>query len=130
MVFVTLFLSTNLVVSRLIRKHWSVHHILCAVQPQAFLGLTFNWGALLGYAAVQGSCNWPVVLPLYLGGVCWTLVYDTIYAHQDKADDVNAGVKSTALLFAANTQPWLTGFTASAASLWALSGIVLTTVWT
>ena len=49
---------------------------------QAFLGLTFNWGALLGWAAVHGSCDWGVVLPLYGAGVCWTLVYDTIYAHQ------------------------------------------------
>ena len=52
------------------------------MQPQAYLGLTFNWGALLGWAAVQGSCNWGAVLPLYASGVCWTLVYDTIYAHQ------------------------------------------------
>ena len=51
-------------------------------QPQAFLGLTFNWGALLGWAAVQGTCDWGAVLPLYASGVCWTLVYDTIYAHQ------------------------------------------------
>lgn len=54
----------------------------CVLQPQAYLGLTFNWGALLGWAAVHGSCNWAAVLPLYAGGVCWTLVYDTIYAHQ------------------------------------------------
>jgi len=46
------------------------------------LGLAFNWGALLGWAAVRGSCDWAVVLPLYGAGVCWTLVYDTIYAHQ------------------------------------------------
>ena len=52
------------------------------MQPQAYLGLTFNWGALLGWAAVQGSCDWAVVLPLYASGVCWTLVYDTIYAYQ------------------------------------------------
>ena len=51
-------------------------------QPQAVLGLAFNWGALLGWAAVRGSCDWAVVLPLYGAGVCWTLVYDTIYAHQ------------------------------------------------
>jgi 4-hydroxybenzoate polyprenyltransferase len=51
-------------------------------QPQAFLGLTFNWGALLGWAAVQDSLDLSVVLPLYASGVCWTLVYDTIYAHQ------------------------------------------------
>lgn len=56
---------------------------MCAcVQPQAYLGLTFNWGALLGWAAVQGSCDWAAVMPLYAGGVAWTLVYDTIYAHQ------------------------------------------------
>jgi hypothetical protein len=54
----------------------------CMPQPQAYLGLTFNWGALLGWAAVRGGCDWAAVLPLYAGGVCWTLVYDTIYAHQ------------------------------------------------
>ena len=46
----------------------------------------------MGYAAIQGACDWPVVLPLYFGGVFWTLVYDTIYAHQDKADDVKVGI--------------------------------------
>lgn len=46
------------------------------------LGLAFNWGALLGWSAVAGSVNWTVCLPLYAGGVAWTLVYDTIYAHQ------------------------------------------------
>lgn len=51
-------------------------------QPQAYLGLTFNWGALLGWAAARGACDWSAVLPLYAAGVCWTLVYDTIYAHQ------------------------------------------------
>lgn len=52
--------------------------------PQAFLGLTFNWGALLGWSAVRGSLDPVVVLPLYVSGVFWTLVYDTIYAHQVK----------------------------------------------
>lgn len=50
--------------------------------PQLVLGLAFNWGALLGWSAVAGSCDWSVVLPLYTAGVLWTLVYDTIYAHQ------------------------------------------------
>ena len=45
-------------------------------------GLTFNYGAILGWAAVQGHIDWSVVLPLYLSGFCWTMVYDTIYAHQ------------------------------------------------
>jgi 4-hydroxybenzoate polyprenyltransferase len=63
--------------------------------PQAWLGLTFNWGALLGYAAVTGHVALPCVL-LYVSGVCWTLGYDTIYAIQDLEDDALAGVKSSA----------------------------------
>ncbi len=63
--------------------------------PQAWLGLTFNWGALLGFAAVQGRLGWPAVL-LYAHGVFWTLGYDTIYAVQDLEDDALAGVKSSA----------------------------------
>uniref|UniRef100_UPI00358FB75B 4-hydroxybenzoate polyprenyltransferase, mitochondrial isoform X2 n=1 Tax=Myxine glutinosa TaxID=7769 RepID=UPI00358FB75B len=78
--------------------------------PQFVLGLTFNWGALLGWAAVKGSCDWSVCLPLYFSGLMWTLVYDTIYAHQDKVDDVIVGVKSTALRFGDDTKPWLTAF--------------------
>ena len=50
--------------------------------PQLFLGLAFNYGALLGWAAVRGSCDWAVVLPFYAAGVSWTIVYDTLYAHQ------------------------------------------------
>jgi len=63
--------------------------------PQAWLGLTFNWGALLGYAAAEGRLGWPAVL-LYASGVFWTLGYDTIYAVQDLEDDALAGVKSSA----------------------------------
>lgn len=50
-------------------------------------GLTFNWGALLGWSAVKGSCDWSVVMPLYLAGVSWTMMYDTIYAHQVREDN-------------------------------------------
>jgi len=78
--------------------------------PQLFLGLTFNWGAIVGWAAVSGSLSLPVVLPLYVSGIAWTMIYDTIYAHQDKADDVKAGVKSTALLFGDRTRTILLGF--------------------
>ncbi|KAH1199539.1 4-hydroxybenzoate polyprenyltransferase, mitochondrial [Glycine max] len=78
--------------------------------PQAFLGLTFNWGALLGWAAIKGSLDPSIVLPLYASGVFWTLVYDTIYAHQDKEDDLKVGVKSTALRFGDSTKEWITGF--------------------
>jgi len=63
--------------------------------PQAWLGLTFNWGALLGFAAVEGRLGLPCLL-LYLGGLFWTLGYDTIYALQDMEDDALVGVKSSA----------------------------------
>ncbi|MBW8814821.1 MAG: 4-hydroxybenzoate octaprenyltransferase [Caulobacterales bacterium] len=63
--------------------------------PQAWLGLTFNWGALMGFAAVGGSLSLAALL-LYAGGVFWTLGYDTIYAIQDLEDDALVGVKSTA----------------------------------
>jgi 4-hydroxybenzoate polyprenyltransferase len=72
--------------------------------PQFFLGLAFSWGALMGWAAHFGSLSWaPVVL--YVGGIAWTIGYDTIYAHQDKEDDALVGVKSTARLFGAWTKP-------------------------
>ena len=77
--------------------------------PQAFLGIAFNWGALLAWTAHSGSLGWPAVL-LYLSGLSWTLFYDTIYAHQDKDDDVMIGVKSTALLFGTETPNWMKRF--------------------
>lgn len=63
--------------------------------PQAWLGLTFNWGALLGFAAATGGLQLPALL-LYASGIFWTLGYDTIYAVQDLEDDALAGVKSSA----------------------------------
>jgi 4-hydroxybenzoate polyprenyltransferase len=66
--------------------------------PQAILGLAFSWGALMGWAAVAGGLAAPA-LWLYASCVVWTIGYDTIYALQDRKDDVGAGVKSTALLF-------------------------------
>lgn len=90
--------------------------------PQLVLGLTFNWGALLGWSAVTGSCDWSVCLPLYFSGVMWTLIYDTIYAHQDKEDDLKVGVKSTALRFGQHTKEWLSGFSVAMLSGLALAG--------
>ncbi|RLM78593.1 4-hydroxybenzoate polyprenyltransferase, mitochondrial-like [Panicum miliaceum] len=90
--------------------------------PQAYLGLTFNWGALLGWAAIKESLDPAVVLPLYTAGICWTLVYDTIYAHQDKEDDLKVGVKSTALRFGDLTKYWISGFGAACIGSLALSG--------
>ena len=74
--------------------------------PQVFLGLAFNWGALLAWAAHTGSIG-PVPVVLYLAGIAWTLFYDTIYAHQDTEDDALIGVKSTARLFGDQTREWL-----------------------
>ena len=86
--------------------------------PQLGLGLAFSWGALMGWAAAFGSLALAPVL-LYLGGVAWTIGYDTIYALQDKEDDVLAGVRSTALLFGARTKEWLTGLYTLAVLLFA-----------
>ncbi|WP_299295282.1 4-hydroxybenzoate octaprenyltransferase [uncultured Tateyamaria sp.] len=77
--------------------------------PQVFLGLAFNWGALLAWTAHTGKLEAPAVV-LYLAGIAWTLFYDTIYAHQDTEDDALIGIKSTARLFGANTAPWLRRF--------------------
>ena len=74
--------------------------------PQLVLGLTFNWGAIMGFAAVHGSVldAVSVVAPLYFSGVTWTLVYDTLYAHQDKEDDAKLELQSTALTFGASEE--------------------------
>lgn len=88
--------------------------------PQLFLGLTFNWGALLGWVAVRSEVELPAVL-LYLGGVFWTLGYDTLYAHQDKLDDARAGVKSSALRLGNTTKPVVLVFYTVAALCWAFA---------
>ncbi|MEG9884558.1 MAG: 4-hydroxybenzoate octaprenyltransferase [Hyphomicrobiales bacterium] len=92
--------------------------------PQIFLGLTFNWGALLGWTAVLGRLDWPAVA-LYAAGVAWTLGYDTIYAFQDREDDAIVGIKSTALRFGANARVWLTIFYTAAIIGFALAGAMV-----
>jgi len=77
--------------------------------PQAFLGLTFNFGALIGWAAVTEIVEPPALL-LYAAGFFWTLGYDTIYAHQDIEDDLRAGIKSTALRFGSQSRIWIARF--------------------
>lgn len=96
--------------------------------PQAFLGLAFNWGALLGSAAASGTLG-PAALALYAGGICWTLGYDTIYAHQDKEDDALIGVKSLALRLGARTRPWLFVFYGGAVVCFALAGVANRLSW-
>jgi 4-hydroxybenzoate polyprenyltransferase len=85
--------------------------------PQIILGLTFKWGALVGWAAIMGTLGTPALL-LYVGSIFWTIGYDTIYAHQDKDDDAELGLGSTALRFGANTSNWVAAFYVSAWVLW------------
>ncbi|EME32303.1 4-hydroxybenzoate polyprenyltransferase [Galdieria sulphuraria] len=92
--------------------------------PQLVLGLTFNWGALLGWVAVKGSLDLPA-LYLYGGGVAWTLIYDTIYAHQDKHDDTRVGIRSTALYFGDKTDSWLYFFAGIHSTLMLLVGYLV-----
>jgi 4-hydroxybenzoate polyprenyltransferase len=105
--------------------------------PQLFLGLTFNWGALMGWAAVRGTVEWPAIA-LYIGGIFWTLGYDTIYAHQDKKDDARIGIKSTARRLGENTKPavavfyllalagWVAAAALAGSSLWSFACLFAT----
>ncbi|MDA0785910.1 MAG: 4-hydroxybenzoate octaprenyltransferase [Proteobacteria bacterium] len=96
--------------------------------PQAWLGLTFNWGALLGWAVVRGDLD-PAAFVLYAAGFFWTLGYDTIYAHQDKEDDALVGIKSTARLLGANSRPWIAGFYIVTIALLAVTGWMEALTW-
>jgi 4-hydroxybenzoate polyprenyltransferase len=96
--------------------------------PQFFLGLAFNWGALMGYAAVADALASPALL-LYAAGILWTLGYDTIYAHQDKEDDALIGVKSSALRLGDRTRPALFVFYAGAVLLLGAAGAAAQLAW-
>jgi len=87
--------------------------------PQAFLGITFNFGVPMGWSAATGTIEWPALF-LYVGAFFWTLGYDTVYAHQDKADDEIVGIKSTALLFGERSKKWVAIFYGAA---WCLIAI-------
>ncbi len=96
--------------------------------PQFFLGLTFSWGALLGWAAITGSLDWAPIL-LYVGSIAWTLGYDTIYAHQDKEDDALVGIRSTAIKFGGKTKRWLWLFYITAIILFGAAAAILNLGW-
>ena len=91
--------------------------------PQIFLGLAFSWGALMGWPAAFGRLDWPALI-LYVGSICWVIGYDTIYAHQDREDDLLIGIKSTALLFGERTGSMLAGFYVAAVALIAVAGLM------
>ena len=90
--------------------------------PQIVLGLAFSWGALMGWPAAFGRLDWPALL-LYAGSIAWVIGYDTIYAHQDREDDLLIGIKSTALLFKDDTPRMLRIFYGAAVALICLAGI-------
>jgi 4-hydroxybenzoate polyprenyltransferase len=91
--------------------------------PQLVLGLAFNWGALVGWAADEGSLE-AAPIALYLGAVAWTIGYDTIYAHQDTEDDLMLGLKSTALKFGEESPAWVGAFYSAAIVLWTIAGFL------
>ena len=74
--------------------------------PQLFLGITFNYGLILGWTSIENEIS-IIPLVLYLGAIFWTLGYDTIYGYQDIADDEIIGVKSTSIKFKNNPKSFL-----------------------
>lgn len=91
--------------------------------PQAFLGLAFSYGALVGWSSQTGSFAMPALL-LYFGTILWVIGYDTIYALQDVEDDALIGVKSTARLFGSQTRLIVSGFYAGAYILWVAAATI------
>jgi 4-hydroxybenzoate polyprenyltransferase len=91
--------------------------------PQIVLGLAFSWGALMGWPATFGRLDAPAIV-LYAGAILWVIAYDTIYAYQDREDDLMIGIKSTALLFQDRTRPMLAIFYAGAVLLIGAAGLM------
>ena len=96
--------------------------------PQIFLGLAFSWGALMGWPAALGQLD-AAAFVLYAGSIAWVIGYDTIYAHQDREDDMMIGIKSTALLFGQNTPAMLTVFYTIAVVLIGIAGVMAGGSW-
>jgi 4-hydroxybenzoate polyprenyltransferase len=86
--------------------------------PQAWLGIVFSWGALVGGSAMRGALTVPTLL-LYAGAMCWVVGYDTIYACQDREDDALIGVRSSALRMGAHVRGGVAGFYLGALAFWA-----------
>ncbi|MGE5539859.1 MAG: 4-hydroxybenzoate octaprenyltransferase [Gemmatimonas sp.] len=91
--------------------------------PQAWLGLAFNWGALMGYAAETGRLDAPAFV-LYGAGILWTLGYDTIYALQDREDDALVGIRSTARKFGDDARRWIVSFYIGTVVLLLVAGVI------
>ena len=87
--------------------------------PQAWLGMVFNWGLLVGWTELRWD-NWDALAAVYAGCICWVIGYDTIYALQDREDDAMVGIRSSALAMGARVQGGIAGFYAAAVGLWGL----------
>ncbi|MBU2588053.1 MAG: 4-hydroxybenzoate octaprenyltransferase [Alphaproteobacteria bacterium] len=87
--------------------------------PQAWLGMVFNWGLLVGWTQLRLD-NWDALAAVYAGCIAWVIGYDTIYALQDREDDAMVGIRSSALAMGARVQAGIAGFYAAAIVLWAL----------
>ena len=88
--------------------------------PQAWLGMVFTWGALVGWAALPND-HWGVLAALYAGAICWCIGYDTIYALQDREDDAMVGIRSSALRMGRHVRGGIGLFYTAAVALWALA---------
>ncbi|KAL4790608.1 UbiA prenyltransferase family-domain-containing protein [Aspergillus venezuelensis] len=96
--------------------------------PQAVLGLTFSWGAIMGFPAlgidlISDSNALMAAAALYSSCISWTILYDMIYAHMDIKDDVAAGIKSIALAHEHNTKAVLSGLAVTQVALLAAAGV-------
>ncbi len=87
--------------------------------PQAWLGMVFNWGLLVGWTELRWD-NWGALAALYAGAICWVIGYDTIYALQDREDDAMVGIRSSALAMGARVRGGIAAFYAAAVGLWGL----------
>lgn len=87
--------------------------------PQAWLGIVFNWGLLVGWTELRLD-NWDALAAVYAGCLCWVIGYDTIYALQDREDDAMVGIRSSALAMGAQVKAGIAGFYGGAVALWAL----------
>ena len=96
--------------------------------PQAWLGLVFSWGLLVGWTALRWD-HWEVLAAMYAGAACWVIGYETIYALQDREDDALAGIRSSALRLGSRVRGGVGSFYALAMALWALAFWLLRPDW-
>jgi len=100
--------------------------------PQAWLGMVFSWGALVGWVEIDGAdglSRLPVLAALYAGAICWVIGYDTIYALQDREDDALVGIRSSARRMGGHVKGGVSAFYIAAMGFWALACWLLRPDW-